>query len=683
LLLIGYASVKVREEEEVAAAMAAYTRPDTGEASQDIEPWMVLNPFSTADESFAHGWTWSSQNKSSNPNIWAFEFMSQNYPYPPDWKQGAALMKGIWSDLQTELPTKASMFRMFLREGVEYVMQRVTHLPIYPINAEEKGLKTRFPTMCLTAANLVQQILRRVSDHIMINDPRFSQALGGHKDIDMSGDQGPWYSQDATAATDYHAQWMTQTWYEECARRYACVQPYIKYFDKLFGAKKLLKDMDVDNLQCPLVDAFPDAPLMPPWGELIRPDDQCLNHAHVILKLTDTWLDDLEHLPGTLTRTGQMMGDPTSFPVMMLHTLYAATKALELHPYSNFEKRIKHYPGLQKGDVVVKGVGDDALKPRWTAARRRAYDSAFVAMGGRLSAPKCFHHPSRGIICEIPTVHGVPQRVFQTYTLVAPPGGSKGAVTWSNQAAAIRGDPVVVSLRMAKCLWKCSPYYYTWMLAYRLGIPIAAEPGYGGVGIPLRPKVSTTDHVAWLQFLSQLSIEQLVAGTGLAIGQQSRTTLLDKASTQWLREVVRTNTRQIAAAGRSKKPENWPALLSSTPVTDEATVKVSLSDAYRSVLGKVRGVEFYFRPPPMSLEEHAPSVRIAVRKFQRKVRRARRVPTRGWGRTRLDLDRKRCQYFNWSGGLLPDPNTPCASYGLHRTGIVRERFIAPTVRGFG
>lgn len=377
------------------------------------------------------------------------------------------------------------------------------------------------------------------------------------------------------------------------------------------------------------------------------------------------------------------MGDPTSFPVMMLHTLYSASESLVRYPYSKKEKRVKHYPGLRRGDVVLKGVGDDALKPRWTSARRRMYDSVFVSMGGRLSAPKCFHHPSRGIICEIPTVHGVPQRVFQTSTLVAPPGGSKGAVTWSNQAAAIRGDPDVVSLRMPKCMWKCSPYFYTWMLAYRMGIPIAAEPAYGGVDVPLRPKVSTTDHVPWLQFLSQLTLQQLVAGAGLAIGQQSRTTLLDRAATRWLDEVVKTNTWQIAKARRAKRPENWPPLLSHDPCTEAATIKHSISDVYRSILGQVRGVEFYFRPPPMSSSEHAPSVRIAVRKFQRKVRKARRVPTHGAGPTFRDLGRKKCQYFNWSGGLLPDPNAPCASYGLHRTGIVRERFIAPTLRGFG
>jgi len=601
------------------------------------------------------------------------------------------LFRGDWETLEKELPGSASALQYYLREGVIYTLDRVKYLPILPIVAEEKGLKTRYPTASLTAANLVQQILRRVLDHIMVNDPRFSNALGGHLDMDMRGEVGPWYSQDATAATDLHAQWLTQGVYEEVARKYPVLQPYSKYFDLLFGPKKLLVTgtpyvtyQQEELAPVSLFRQFPKAPLLD--DHYVDEHNVVKGHrwdkfsgertATIILKLMDNWLAKLEDLDGILTSTGQMMGDPTSFPPLMLHTLFAATRALEAYPYTKGEKKGYH-KGLRRSDVVLKGVGDDAQKPRWTLERMLYYNMVFTSMGGALSIAKCFHHPTRSIIAEVVQENGFTVPMLNLGTLVAPPGGSKGRVTWCNQSLAIAGDPSSLGYgTFPKFLWRSSPYYYTWRLADRLGIPISAPGTYGGVGVPIVPHRSQTDHTAWLQYLSQAKVVDLIGGLGLSIGEPSSSTWLDKAARGWLSQVVDTS-RNLSEMGVSP-------VLSQSVLDDSANIRVSLSDAYRSALGRVRATEFYFRRSCFH-DGSNPSVRVAARKFQQKVRKAKRTRVAGYGKTISSLEEKSSLYFSRSGGFLPDPwkPRPVSSYGMEKSGEVRTRYIAPFLRGLG
>jgi len=595
----------------------------------------------------------------------------------PPKEDFAMLFRKPWQELEKDLPGTASNLQYYLAKGVGYVLDRVEYLPILPIVADEKGLKTRYPTASLTAANLVQQILRRVLDHVMMQDPRFSQALGGNRDVNLAGEVGPWYSQDATAATDLHAEWLTRTVYEELARDYPVLSKYTKWFSKLFGTKKLLPGADQDDVTpFDLLRQYPRAPLLDD-SKLDSPGQAALEeagHATIILRIVDDWIDQLNALPGVLTTTGQMMGDPTSFPPLMLHTLFCAQETLKVVPYTKSE-RVRRHQYLRKEDVVLKGVGDDAQKPRWTAQRRRIYDEQFIKMGGRLSYDKCFHHPSKSIIAEIPHEGGVPIPAFSTSVLVAPPGGSKGQVAWNTQSAAIAGDPGRLRIKFSKFLWRSSPYYYTWRLADRLGIPISAPTAYGGVGVPIVPHRSVTDNTAWLQFLSTQTLVSLVAGIGLSIGEPSSTSFLDRSARQWLENVVMEN--------KELSLQNIP-ILSQHVLSDEAMVRLSLKDAYRAAVSRVRGAEFYFRAPFLSTR-HNPSVRVAVRKFQQKVRKSSRVPVRGYDRTIASVEEKTSLFFSRSGGFLPDPWAPpvTASYGMERSGEVKVRQKAPFILGIG
>jgi len=552
------------------------------------------------------------------------------------------------------------------------------YVPILPIVAEEKGLKTRFPTCSLTAVNLVQQILRRVADHVMIRDPRFSEALGGDLRVDMRGEDGPWESQDCTAATDLHPEWLTRGFYEELAERYPCLLPYKRWFPKLFGPKKILSSKPDDLLPSALLEEYSRAPLLD--DDLLRPSRlrrgrNGLGHADHILEMWSDWLSMLNGLPGTITSTGQMMGDPTSFPPLMLVSLCSAEQTLKVYPYTTKERR-RRYRGLKPSEAKLKGVGDDAVLPRWHRARQQLYYSCLEELSAMLSWSKCFNHPTRGLIAEVPLESGFEVPFWPTSVLVAPPGGSKGHVTWVSQASAFGGDATRPTRSIPKFFWKLSPYYYTWMLAIRLGLPLGAPEAYGGIGLPIAPKRSSTDHVRWLSYLSQRPKDELVIGLGLSPLGRSGQSLLDRAASGWVREVLASDV-QWASEGLE--------LLSPLALSDDAQLRLSLSEGYRKSVSRIRSVEFYFRAPPGTLEPHAPSVRMSVDRFRRKVSGAVILGSKmKYANTIRDLERKMQIFFTTSGGFLPDPwAKPSSVYGLERSTEVKVRWKAPWLLGVG
>jgi hypothetical protein len=598
-------------------------------------------------------------------------------------REPADLFRQPWDLLEKTLPGCGERLQDYLKIGVTYVMNRITYVPILPIVAEEKGLKTRFPTCSLTAVNLVQQILRRVADHVMIRDPRFSEALGGDLQVDFRNETGPWESQDCTAATDLHPEWLTRGFYEELANRYPSLSPYRQWYPLLFGTKKILTcDRDLVIPQ-KLLGCYPDAPLLNDDGPIAhgllgpagRRSFTSLGHAPLIIDLWDEWLDKLETLPGVLTTTGQMMGDPTSFPPLMLVSLCSAERALRAYPYSRNERK-RWYRGLKRTDAKMKGIGDDAIIPRWTEPRRRVYYSSLEELSAQMSWQKCFHHPTRGLIAEVPLENGCDVAFWPTSVLVAPPGGSKGHVDWVSQPSSFGGDWTRPTRPVPKFFWKTSPYYYTWRLAERLGLPLGAPEAYGGIGLPISRPWSSTSHVSWLSFLSQQPKEALIIGLGLAPLGRSGQSLLDQAASGWVREVL--------AEDLQWKSEGLE-LLTEMALTDSAELRVSLKEGYRKAVSRIRSVEFYFRIPPEDLEPSTPSVRMSSGRFRRKVES---VPMLGsnmkYSATIRDLERKTSVFFSTSGGFLPDPwAKPSSVYGLERSTEVKMRWKAPWIRGVG
>lgn len=601
------------------------------------------------------------------------------------------MFRAPWNELEKTLPGCGERLQDYLQVGVDYILENLEYVPVLPIVAEEKGLKTRFPTCSLTAVNLVQQILRRVADHVMIRDPRFSEALGGPGRVDMRGESGPWDSQDCTAATDYHPEWLTRGFYEELANAYpSALGRYRKWFHLLFGPKKILVTgppyaaiSPIDLEPTALLRRYPRAPLLDddPFledghGVGVRARTG-LGHAELILNYWNEWLSDLARIPGVISRTGQMMGDPTSFPALMLVSLCSAEETLKVIPYTRNERR-RWYKGLKRSDVKMKGIGDDAIFPRWFEERRRVYYSKLLELSARISWQKCFWDLHKGIIAEVPLSNGFEVPFWPLSILVAPPGGSKGQVTWVSQASAFGGDPTRPTRRIPKFFWKLSPYYYTWKLAHRMGVPVGAPEAYGGIDLPILKPVSLLHHTQWLSYLSQQKTSDLIIGLGLSPLGRSGQGLLDKSASDWVKEVLATSDQWA---------EEGVELLATCALDDSAQLRVSLEEGYRKAVGRVRSVEFYFRAPPEALEQSAPSVQMAAERFGRKVRSLPVLPKAAHWRyksTIRDLERKQQVFFSISGGFLPDPwAKPSSVYGLDRSHEVKMRWKAPWLKGLG
>jgi len=597
----------------------------------------------------------------------------------PDKADGALLFRQSWDELEKSLPGAGAYLQSYLQDGVHYVLENLEYVPILPIVAEERGLKTRFPTCSLTAVNLVQQILRRVIDSAMIKDPRFSKALGATTGIDLRGEVGPWESQDCTAATDLHPQWLTQGVYEQLADMNPQLAPYRKYYNLLFGTKRILTAKVPPSAHAPesLFEHYPRAPLLDDrYVPFVRGDVE-YGHASIIINDWNNWLRYLNTCEGVLTRTGQMMGDPTSFPPLMLVTLCAAEEVLKEHPYSLKESRRRH-KGLKRSQAVLEGVGDDGRIPRWPNARRVLFHTKLSELGAVVSVKKSFTHPTRALIAEIPSESGYEVPIWPLSVLVAPPGGSKGHVTWATQVAAFGRDPTRPNKKVPKFFWKLSPYYYNWALAQRMGLPVGAPESWGGIGLPIAPPRSSVYHAQWLTYLSQLPMEELIIGTGLGPSGSSNESLLDGAARGWLRDLLSTS---------SKWKEEGLELLSTCALNQDATPRLTVSDGYRKAVSRLRSVEFYFRAPPELRENHAPSIRMWASKFSNKVGRS----SRPWGSnpplyksTTLDLERKLNIFFSTSGGFLPDPWSPTPGfYGLEVSGETRRRWRGWGLPGIG
>jgi len=599
-----------------------------------------------------------------------------------------------------------------LETGVEktldYLIDNGFLSPILPVYAEEKGLKVRVPTCTLTALSLVQQLFRRAIEQVMLNDPTASNGLGGPKDIDMQGLPGPWYSVDATAATDFHAQWLTQTVYEEISILVPELGKYRKYFQLMFGPKYLLPD----DMR-PELKTFGSLSAPYPEHELPR-FPSMLDQGQFYWNNWSTWLTKVCTYPGgVITSTGQMMGDPSSFPSLTLLSKFCTYKAFKEVPLGLIPgeaKTIVYYvthgdkPARRRifsasspvGDEPGKYVGDDALIPLMHRSRKEVWDRTFDSSGGKRSEQKSYLHPEDGIYAETRYRFGSPIPHMTLSVWVAPPGGSKGHISWHNQAAVAVDMARQRGVSKVKYgLWNQSPFYHFWSAAQKLGIPVGAEIGHGGLNHPTRQgrvQCSDHEHFMWLATLTSMTLGELLTGTGLAVAKTTRPYFADLVRDEVNRLMVEHNKLAernanlkptpivrvpIKTRVPGKPPSQWPITgyresggemqqPVPLPLGYNREKAIPVKDLALRLAAPMVSIELYLHPQDLDIK--VPSIRTHAAKIRRVIRQKTRgiqVVFKGNYRgAKQDIRRKLDKYLQFPRAWLPPSEGVTRSYGL-------------------
>jgi len=435
----------------------------------------------------------------------------------------------IWEQLSTltdcETDFMSTSLNRLLKAACIRIVKSMPHLPIHPVVAPEKGVKTRMPTKGMSASNLIQQTLRQLMDCFMREDERTSWSLGGSKRIDLSNEPGPWYSQDLSTATDYHPFWMTRTIYEElipyASRANLGIEELCtpEIFDKIFGPRILYPYSDDPHLVPSPPELKIRGEVVPfeavtqvMFGQIYQPshvpaysDEEMLFAVSAYSVAYDNWISSLQHVPGAvITSTGAMMGEPTSWPGLAMVTAFSA-----------------HSVGVTKYDTC----GDDALLPRMTPEKVEAYDVTTASLGGKLSKDKSYVHETKGIFCEAPFENGVERPFWPRSIWTAPPGGSKGEVNWASAVSSFRSHANRFGVRTRADLRDKGMFQYSalrreWAALVDLGVPLGATEMMGGLDHPSFPVIPKRYVHRWFDFLSGCKVRDLVVKGGLSLVPQ-------------------------------------------------------------------------------------------------------------------------------------------------------------------
>lgn len=564
-----------------------------------------------------------------------------------------------------------------LRVAAEYVINSVDYIPVQPLHAEERGLKVRFPTKTLAAANLLMQPLRRASDMHQIRDPETSKSAGGHRTPNLAGKKGPWYSQDLSLATDCHPFWLTRGYYEELLDNHPKLEWIRKYFDKLFGPRKLVPDKLQD---------FPDPPeddlhfASPRWegGWDGLPDIVMVDFNHMLnhIQNWDDWLVEINLLKGPLTTKGAMMGDATSFPLLPMVTKWAKVRAgiRELDTTGDDAVipfgRVRPCPVLGMStelshdmSLVIPGSVMDLARVEASSlaeTRRRGlddpevrkiiYEAALEEIGGVLSRGdpkkdkpnKIFWHETKASFCEQTMFRGRFLGHIPTSLLTGPPGGSKGQVDWFNQPSALLEHGRNNGIPIPKRLWRTLPFYIHARCAYKLGIPVREPVAMGGILHPLFPhNCGANGYLTqrWLSTLSQISIGEWATGTGLSPFPPSGHGVARRLSRKWVDELVSQN--KYCDVDDQPLRSLATGVFGPLPSVQEGAELASQSPAAFLLYGK--------EPPEVFLK--TPSIRAVSGKFRRRVMAKKNRPgVHTYESTVHDITRKQQLYIanpNW------------------------------------
>lgn len=402
--------------------------------------------------------------------------------------------------------------------GCKYLLEQIPMAIVEPLTAPERGLKTRIPTKALTFVNVLQGVLRSAMDSLLRLHPSISQSLGGNVPLPLQ-EEGPFYSIDLSTATDYHPHWLTTTAYQILVEKF-CPELYDFDLEKLLGPKFVLEEQVPPPPECSMkileLVSWINKPSNCPVDLSAYPK---VDPAVYLEELHDnylSWLKSLYKLKGYTTTVGQMMGDPTSFPIMPLVTLFVCEKVGSPLPYT---------------------CGDDGVISKCSQEQRELINHTFRSLGSQPNESKGWYSQTKFLFRELVWENGN-QVDFHLLSLwTAPPGASKGTINWYNLPASHIGDRVakglptdLTSLRQSG-LYKYTKFQAEWDLAQYLGLPLGAVGFMGGINHPQRScdpiGLSWSYHCRWYAYLSSLPVSELVMKKGLTLVPPNTSPVMD------------------------------------------------------------------------------------------------------------------------------------------------------------
>lgn len=405
--------------------------------------------------------------------------------------------------------------------------------PCLIIAADEKGLKTRFPTASIAPILILQHVLRSYMDQCLMNDERISPSIRpGNPLRNPIGKTGKFRSVDATTATDNHPFELSRKIYYRLIDRLIEETPKADFFKRIrrlvpfiFGPRALVLEREPshldnvikrvgrnffkihqlsDNMMGVFKSAgFSEEFLLKPV-EFDDPPDPIFSDLPEFIdtnKLLGYYrnVSNESRESGLHTKRGAMMGEPTSWPGLPLVTIMAWEDTVAPHRYGNLRTT---------GDDAECRVKDDIESELFTAN--------LEARGEVVSEFKDFLHDHLSVYTEIISWNGKPIKdIFPISTIIGPFGASKGTINWFNMPSQTQAVLARTGAVAPMKVWRLTKFYPYWHYARWLGLPLTVPIPYGGIALPI-PKFNhdffmSLDGQRWGRFLSHTSSAEWVS----------------------------------------------------------------------------------------------------------------------------------------------------------------------------
>lgn len=422
-----------------------------------------------------------------------------------------------------------------------------------------------------------------------------------------------------------------------------------------------------------------------PSRRTIRPKDEFIGNWR-------SWWETVSQIPYTKTTTGNPMGEAASFPLLPLVTNHSAMRAgISKHITCGDDAKLalnsKRSPTVLKEEQSSRSDRMNeilaqlpALPKMWGPEERLlvleqslAEHGAVLSRGNVVEGKpnKIFKHKDFSLFKEIP-MHG--DRVIPyipTKLISAPPGGSKGSVTWYTQPTAIRLQAKSGGFGISKKFWRKLPFYNESLAAFMLGLPVREPVMFGGINHPNFPHSAGTNSFTnqkWLSALSGISLVQWATGTGLSPLPKSIQQKGRSAATGWLNRLV---SEEISALKNGSKAESRilsrlphdPLGRGTLPTLKEAA-DTATQGASSYLLYTTSPVEFLATPSIMAISNkfHRRISKGII--FLKKRKKDGKTTPLNYSDTLGDIDRKRNTYLLNADELIPWKTSPRA-FGLY------------------